>query len=112
MNFREYLTMSELKELGICFLPESFHWAKPYALAMPKIDLALPSVSRTSQIMSVQLTRNPIVIEFKDGSKVVCTYDQYRRLGGSVEPGKTATYTMLIGDHGKPMVISSFKITS
>lgn len=112
MNFRGYMTLSELKELGLCFLPESFNWAKPYALAMPKIDLGLPSVTKTSQIMSVQVKKNPIIIEFKDGARVVCSYDQFRRLSGPVEPGRTATYTMLVGDHGKPMVVRSFKVIS
>ena len=111
-SFKEYLALLEVKECGAFFLPESLGWAKSLAALMPKIDLNLPSVTKMSRILSISRNSNPIVIELADGSKIVCSYDQFRRLGKSVEPGRTANFTMLRGKEEKPAVITSFKLIS
>jgi len=58
---------------------------------MPDALLAIPSVERTGRIVHLEIKRNPIYVRLSDGTEAHFSYDEYRRIEGKPEIGKTMT---------------------
>jgi hypothetical protein len=58
---------------------------------LPTTDVTIPSVERTGRITSLITKRNPIYIRLSDGTEAHFSYDEYRRIDGKPELGKTMT---------------------
>ncbi len=58
---------------------------------MPTTDLSIPSVERTGRITTLLNKRNPIYIRLSDGTEAHFSYEEYRRIEGKPELGKTMT---------------------
>ncbi len=58
-----------------------------------KFDLALPSVSKTSQIRFVGERTNPILIHLADGTRLYMPFDAVRKLNMPPEIGRTLMVT-------------------
>jgi len=72
--------------------PNSNYGGRPNWL--PSYDMGLPTVSKSSKIMTVERNRNPINVLLQDGTRLHFTYDEFKRIQGS-EPqaGKIMTVT-------------------
>ena len=57
----------------------------------PVLDAMLPSVKKTGKIQILMKNKNPILIQLSDGTKLFLTWDEFRRIKGNVEVGKTMT---------------------
>lgn len=60
-------------------------------LNSPSADLTVPSTERTGRITTLLLKKNPIYVRLSDGTEVNFTYQEYRRIEGKAELGKTMT---------------------
>lgn len=60
-------------------------------LNLPSADLTVPSTERTGRITTLLLKKNPIYVRLSDGTEVNFTYQEYRRIEGKPELGKTMT---------------------
>lgn len=58
-----------------------------------KVDTAItiPSIERTGRITTLLLKKNPIYLRLSDGTEANFSYDEYRRIDGKPELGKTMT---------------------
>jgi hypothetical protein len=54
-----------------------------------KFDLALPSVTKSSQIKFISERKNPILIFLADGTKLYMPYDSYKKINVQPEVGRT-----------------------
>lgn len=54
-----------------------------------KFDLALPSVTKSSQIKFISEKKNPILIFLADGTKLYMPYDSYKKINVPPEVGRT-----------------------
>jgi hypothetical protein len=61
------------------------------SMNLPTTDITIPSVERTGRITSLITKRNPIYIRLSDGTEAHFSYDEYRRIDGKPEIGKTMT---------------------
>lgn len=61
------------------------------SLTLPATDLTIPSDERTGRITTLLLKRNPIYVRLSDGTEAHFSYDEYRRIDGQPELGKTMT---------------------
>lgn len=62
-----------------------------HSLHLPSTDLTIPSVERTGRITTLLSKRNPIYIRLSDGTEAQFTYDEYKRIEGKPDIGKTMT---------------------
>lgn len=62
-----------------------------HSLFLPSTDITIPSVERTGRITCLMLHKNPIYIRLSDGTECQFTYDEYKRIEGIPELGKTMT---------------------
>lgn len=88
------LTFKQFFDFDCVYFPESFDWAKKIALSLPKFDLELPTMQKTAKIHDIAYTKNPILIQLSDGSKLFMNVDQFRRIEGKPEIGKTIIISM------------------
>jgi hypothetical protein len=58
-----------------------------------KFDLALPDVSKSSQIKHINHRANPIFIFMADGTKMYIPFDAFRKINVPPEVGRTLTVT-------------------
>jgi hypothetical protein len=99
MNFRNYLTVVESG--GGAFLGSDFTGSEaPDTMSLsghtphlPSIDLALPSLTRHGQITIMLKNQNPIYVQLNDGTKLFFTIDEFKRIKGFPEIGRTMTVT-------------------
>lgn len=61
------------------------------AMDLPDASLSIPSVERTGRITNISAKKNPIYIRLSDGTEAHFSYDEYRRIEGKPELGKTMT---------------------
>lgn len=54
-------------------------------------ELTIPSFERTGRITTLFLKKNPIYVRLSDGTEAHFTYDEYKRIQGTPELGKTMT---------------------
>lgn len=62
-----------------------------HSLHLPSTDLTVPSVEKTGRITTLLLKKNPIYIRLSDGTEANFSYEEYRRIQGKPELGKTMT---------------------
>lgn len=94
-NFKKYIELVEYVEThGAILIPEHFAWAKSISATLPKINLDLPQVEKRAKIDIIMDKKNPIYMQLSDGSKLFFTYDEYKRIDGKPERGKTMVVTM------------------
>jgi hypothetical protein len=80
---------------------------------LPDIDIGLPTVEKKGKIDVLLDKKNPIYIQLSDGTKLFFTYDEYKRINGSPEVGKTMIVKMqrLPGDNSvQPSQIVDCKV--
>jgi len=93
-NFQEYVTICNILEKLPAFCVENyFPWVKNFNL--PNFDLDLPCVKREAKIQILQYKKTPIFMQLSDGSKLFFTIDEFRRIHGEPEVGKTIRYEMI-----------------
>jgi hypothetical protein len=73
-------------------------------------DLVLPETVKTGRIITLLLNKNPIYIRLSDGTEANFTSDEYRRIKGKPEIGKTMT--LIFQRHPKDMMSGHSKINS
>ena len=94
-NFKNYVDlMSHIEKTGSVLIPENFAWMKDIAKSLPNINLDLPTVERKGKIQIFMDKKNPIYVQLSDGTKLYFTYDQYKRIKGKPEKGKTMIVRM------------------
>lgn len=100
LNFKTFLRVVEYVNVGgAVILPSS--WTGTEApdtmsfegrpLHLPSLDLALPAVTRSGRISVVVKDKNPIYVQLHDGTKLFFTHDEFRRIKGWPEVGRTMT---------------------
>ena len=62
-----------------------------HSLHLPSTDLTIPSVTKQGRITILQTQKNPIYVKLSDGTEAHFTYDEYRRIQGEPQLGKTMT---------------------
>jgi hypothetical protein len=94
-DFKKYLNLSvALENTGAILIPENFDWAKRIASILPNVNLDLPQIQKKSKIDLVMDKKNPIYIQLADGSKLFFTHDEFKRIDGKPERGKTLIVNM------------------
>ena len=89
-NFKEYLEFVEfIEKHGVLYACENFSWANQIAQMLPNIKLDLPTTEKRAKIEYVVNNKNPIMIQLEDGSKLYFTLDEFKRIQGRPEKGKT-----------------------
>jgi hypothetical protein len=61
------------------------HWSNP--------SLEIPSVEKTGTIICLLKKKNPIYVRLSDGTECNFSYDEYKRIQGSPELGKSMSVT-------------------
>jgi len=97
MSFKNFLRIVEAG--GETILPTSWTGSSaPDTLSLsghppslPGLDLALPSITKSAQIVHVIKDKNPIYVQLSDGTKLFFNLDEFRRIKGSPEIGRTMT---------------------
>lgn len=100
MNFRDYLTLVEyVSSLGAVQLPAS--WTGSQGVSRFSLDgsspeatqgdFGLPSVSKSGRIDVMLKNKNPIYVQLSDGTKLFFSLDEFRRIKGNPEVGRTMT---------------------
>ena len=62
-----------------------------HPLHLPSTDITIPSVEKTGRITVLMTKRNPIYVRLSDGTEANFTYDEYKKIQGDPELGKTMT---------------------
>lgn len=52
-------------------------------------DIGVPTVDRTAKITHLMLKKNPIYVRLSDGTECNFSYDEFRKIHGKPEIGKT-----------------------
>lgn len=55
------------------------------------VDLGLSSVQRTGRITALLKTKNPIYVRLSDGTECNFSFDEFKRIHGNPDLGKTMT---------------------
>lgn len=55
------------------------------------VDIGISSVERTGRITSLMKTRNPIYIRLSDGTECNFSFDEFKKIQGTPDIGKTMT---------------------
>lgn len=94
-NFKNFLELTDLvQKHGAVSFPEHFAWAKEISKQLPAINLDLPTVEKRARIDVIMDKKNPIYVQLSDGSKLFFSIDEFRRIEGKPEQGKTLIVTM------------------
>jgi len=94
-NFKNYIDLIECVEMhGAVLIPENFAWAKSISQSLPSHQLELPSVEKRGKIELIMDKKNPIYVQLSDNSKLFFSHDEYQRIDGKPERGKTMVVTM------------------
>jgi len=94
-NFKNFIDLIEYVEKhGAVIVPENFAWAKSISSSLPGLQLDLPQTQKQAKIEIIMDKKNPIYVQLSDGSKLFFTHDEYKRIDGKPERGKTMAVTM------------------
>lgn len=94
-NFKNYIDLIEcINKHGAILIPENFAWAKPIANSLPQHQLELPSIEKRGRIELIMDKKNPIYVQLSDNSKLFFSNDEYKRIEGKPEKGKTMIVTL------------------
>ena len=115
MNFTQFVT---LMEYGSLVLPDKMpEWPSDALDRIPAPDfphsdvmgMALPAVHKSSRIDILIKEKNPIYVQLADGSKMFFSLDEYKRIKGTPEVGKTMTVVFQRHGHDKSNMPSLIK---
>lgn len=59
--------------------------------SLPGLDLGLPAITKSGQIVHLIKDKNPIYVQLSDGTKLFFNLDEFRRIKGFPEVGRTMT---------------------
>lgn len=94
-NFKYFIELIDLvQEHGAIILPEDFGWAKEISKTLPTLALDLPTIEKRAKIDIIMDKKNPIYVQLSDGSKLFFSVDEFRRIPGKPERGKTMVFKM------------------
>jgi hypothetical protein len=94
-NFKNYIDLIEyIDKRGAIFVPENFAWAKSISKSLPSQQLELPTIEKRGKIVIIMDKKNPIYVQLSDNSKLYFSHDEYRRIEGKPEKGKTMIVNM------------------
>jgi hypothetical protein len=94
-NFKNFIEISNyVNKHGAIIVPEHFQWAKEISNSLPSLGLDLPVVEKRAKIDLIMDKKNPIYVQLSDGSKLFFSLDEFRRIDGNPERGKTMIVTM------------------
>lgn len=94
-NFRNFIDLVDyVEQHGAILLPEHFHWAKEISKSLPGLHLDLPTLEKRARIDLIMDKKNPIYVQLSDGSKLFFTLDEFKRINGKPERGKTMVVQM------------------
>jgi len=94
-NFEQFIVFRDyLETTGAAYIPESFDWVKDIAKLLPNLSIDLPVMKKQAKIDLVLDKKNPIYVQLQDGSKLFFTHDQFRKIKGKPERGKTMIFVM------------------
>lgn len=94
-NFKNFLELSNLVQRhGAVLFPEHFAWAKELSKQLPALNLDLPTIEKHAKIDVIMDKKNPIYVQLSDGSKLFFSIDEFKRIEGKPERGKTLIVTM------------------
>ena len=94
-NFKNYIELIEyVNKHGAVLVPENFAWAKSIARSLPQHQIELPNVEKRGRIEIIMDKKNPIYVQLSDNSKLYFSHDEFKRIEGKPERGKTMIVTM------------------
>lgn len=94
-NFKNFIELIDcVQKHGAILLPEDFQWAKEISKMLPALQLDLPTIEKRAKIDLIMDKKNPIYIQLSDGSKLFFSMDQFKRIEGKPEQGKTIIVSM------------------
>lgn len=101
-NFKNFLELTDLVAThGAILLPENFAWARELSKQLPALQLDMPTVEKRAKIDLIMDKKNPIYVQLSDGSKLFFSMDEFKRIEGKPEQGKTLIVTMQRLAHDK-----------
>lgn len=93
-NFHEYAQIQDcLEKYGSFCVEGHFDWAKHYRL--PSIELDLPQVEKQGKIVVLHQRQNPISLQLSDGSRLFFSKDEFKRIDGVPEVGRSMKVVMI-----------------
>lgn len=93
-KFQEYVAVCEfLEQLPAFCIENYFPWVSNFKL--PDFNLDLPCIKKEAKIQILQYKKTPIFMHLSDGSKLFFTLDEFKRIHGNPEVGKTIRYEMI-----------------
>lgn len=94
-NFKNYINLITCIDLyGAVLIPENFAWAKSISQSLPSHQLELPTIEKRGKIEMIMDKKNPIYVQLSDNSKLFFSHDEFKRIEGKPERGKTMIVTM------------------
>jgi hypothetical protein len=100
MNFRQFIEQNTVGKHNdyatSAFLPSVYTGTESPDIHIPhlsSIDLAIPTITKTSFIIKIESNKNPIKILLKDGTKIFLDFDQYNRITPRPEINKKIVVT-------------------
>lgn len=109
-NFKKFVEINALvRQHGAIIFPEHFAWAREIGRQLPAIDLDLPTIQKQAKIEYIMDKKNPIYVQLDDGSKLFFTLDEFKRIHGKPQRGKTMVVQMLRLGHDKSDTPSQIK---
>ena len=118
MNFKDFLLIMEYLDAGSAVgIPSDWGSGENSMGApvfLPKLDLELPTTTKTGRISLLIKDKNPILLQLDDGTQLYFTLDQFRRISGTPALGRTISvaFQRMLSDRSKmPSIISSCQVT-
>lgn len=65
---------------------------------LPGLDLAIPTITKSSRVAFVERNKNPILVLLQDGTKLHFSWDQFKRIEGC-EPERGKQLTVVFQRH-------------
>lgn len=101
-NFKNYVDLIECVEKHkAIFIPENFSWINDISKSLPSLSLDLPTIEKRAKIEAILDKKNPIYVQLDDGSKLFFSFDEFKKIKGKPERGKTMVITMQRLPHDK-----------
>lgn len=108
----------EYLEYGAVALPSNWTGSEipdmSQQVFLPHIDLMLPAINKVGKIAMLIKDKNPILLQMDDDTQLYFTHDQFRRITGTPEIGRTISVVFQrdYTDRSKrPSQISSCQVT-
>lgn len=93
MDFKRFLSIMEHLDAGngvvLSLNEEDDIMSRPVFL--PQMELGLPTVTKVGKIAMLIKDKNPIMLQMSDGTRLMFSYDQFKRITGTPKVGRTIT---------------------